>query len=45
MKVGNRSEIEMRKRKGSVKAKGRNVECKANEGINREGFATDPDTL
>lgn len=45
MKVRNRSEIEMRTGKALAKAKGTNVGCKANGGINREGLATDPDTL
>lgn len=44
MKVRNRSKTEMRTGKTLVKAKGRNVGCKANEGINRESPATDPDT-
>lgn len=41
----NRSEIESRTGKTLAKAKGRNVGCKANKGINREGPATDLDTL
>lgn len=45
MKMRNRSETELRREKALVKAKGRSVECKANEGRNREGPATDPDTL
>lgn len=45
MKVRNRSETEMRTGRALAKAKGRNVGRKANEGINKEGLATDPDTL
>lgn len=45
MKVRNRSEVEMITGRALVKAKGKNMECKSNEGINREGPATDPDTL
>lgn len=39
MKVRNKSETEMREGKALLKAKARNVE------INREGPATDPETL
>lgn len=35
----------MRTGKTLVKVKGRNVGCKANKGINREGPSTDPDAL
>lgn len=45
MKVRTRREAELRRGKALVEAKGRNVECKANEGVNREGPATDPDTI
>lgn len=44
MKVRSRSEIEMRTGKAFLKAKGKNMGCKANEGINREDPATNPDT-
>lgn len=45
MKVRNRNETEMTTGKALVKAKGRNVGRKANEGINREGAAADSDTV
>lgn len=44
MKVRSRSEIEMRTGKAFLKAKRKNVGCKANEGTNREDPATNPDT-
>lgn len=45
MKVRNRSELEMRRGKALVKPKGKNGGCKAEERIDREGPAADPDTL